>query len=218
MLIALVLVSCGKSTPARELDLDLIKIPGAANLRTDTVGDAQFASVSTFVLVDAQNTATQGAYVTLGGQLTDGTSTVVGELKPQSLWIPAGELRTFALVDSERVPRPRASAARILVHGAMVPESPPRVRVSGVRTFGEQNRTIVEGKLVNEAQRLAQAMVIASFYDVHGQLMTRPFQLIVVDPQGRMQAVDAKDPTEVVRFVGPPGSSRATMFVGDIIY
>ncbi|MGE0546713.1 MAG: hypothetical protein AB7O24_24550 [Kofleriaceae bacterium] len=218
LVIILALAACSKSAPARKLDLELIKVPGAANLRTDTIGDGTFTDVSTFVLVDAQNTATEGAYVTLGGQLTDGSSTVLGELKSQSLWIPAGEIRTFALVDAERVPRPKASAARIVVHGALVPESPPRVRVSDFRTFAEPNRTIVEGKLVNDADRLGQALVIAAFYDSHGQLMTRPFQNIVVDPQGRMQAVDAKTPTDVVRFVGPPGSVRGTMFVGDIVY
>src|SRR5882757_8886534 len=100
------LAACGRSKPAHNLDLDAIRISGDARMRTDTVGDGKFASTATFVLVDAENTATDGAYVTLDGELTDPAGARVGELKSQSLWIPAHESRTFALVDSERVARP----------------------------------------------------------------------------------------------------------------
>src|SRR5262249_60360780 len=97
---------CGRP---RSVDLDAIRISGDARMRTDVVGDGKFASTSSFVLVDAENTAAEGAYVTLGGAFTDAAGATVGQLKSQSLWVPAHESRTFALVDSERVARPTAT-------------------------------------------------------------------------------------------------------------
>ena len=51
-------------------------------------------------------------------------------------------------------------------------------------------------------------MVIGSFHDAHGQPMTRPFQMIEIAASDR----------RVVQFVGPEGSTRGTIFVGDVIY
>ncbi|MGH2897662.1 MAG: hypothetical protein ACRDMZ_03235, partial [Solirubrobacteraceae bacterium] len=70
--------ACGKSAPARSLDLDAIRISGDARMRTDVVGDGKFASTSSFVLVDAENTAGEGAYVTLGGSFTDASGVAIG--------------------------------------------------------------------------------------------------------------------------------------------
>ncbi len=199
--------ACGKSKPARQLDLDAIHVTGDARLRTDTVGDGQFASTATFVLIDAANTASEGAYVTLGGDLTSGED-VLGHLKPQSLWIPAGERRTFALVDTERQPRPASTSARIVVRGALVPDEPPRARIADLHTFDDYGKIVVQANLVNDADRQGQIMVIAAFHDVNGRPMTRPFQMIEIDRKA----------TRSVQFVGPAGSKTGTIFVGDVIY
>ena len=53
--------ACGRSRPARQLDLGAIRVPGNARLRTDVVGDGAFAGTATFVLVDAENAAGEGA-------------------------------------------------------------------------------------------------------------------------------------------------------------
>src|SRR5215212_5911070 len=90
------LAACSKREPAANLDLDLIKIAGEPRLRTDTVGAGRFVDTATFVLVDAENTAAQGAHVTLAGDLLDPAGAVIGTLNPQSLWIPAHESRMFA--------------------------------------------------------------------------------------------------------------------------
>src|ERR1043165_250674 len=92
------LAACGHSKPARNLDLDAIHVSADVRLRTDVVGDGKFASNASFVLVDAENAAADGANVTLGGELRDATGAKVGELRSQSLWIPGHEARTFALV------------------------------------------------------------------------------------------------------------------------
>jgi hypothetical protein len=199
--------SCGPSKPAHQLDLDAIRVTGDARMRTDTVGDGKFASTATFVLVDAENTAGQGAYVTLAGELTDGPA-VIGALKPQSLWIPPHEIRTFALVDAERVARPAATSASIKVRGALVPDEPPRARIDELHSFDDDGKTVVQANLVNDADRIGQIMVIASFHDADGRPMTRPFQMIEID----------RKQTKPVQFVGPQGSKRGTIYVGDVIY
>ena len=205
--------ACASSKPARQLDLDAIRVTGDARLRTDTVGEGQFASTATFVLIDAANTASEGAYVTLGGDLLGPGAgmeggDVLGHLKPQSLWIPAGERRTFALVDTERLPRPASTSARIVVRGALVPDEPPKARITDLHVFDDYGKTVVQANLVNDADRLGQIIVIASFHDVDGRPMTRPFQMIQID--GKQ--------TRPVQFVGPQGSRTGTIYVGDVIY
>jgi hypothetical protein len=202
------LAACGRGAPARNLDLDAIRISADARMRTDVVGDGKFASNATFVLVDASNSAADGAYVTLGGELGDAAGATVGELKSQSLWIPAHESRTFALVDDQRVARPTATAARIKVRGALIPDEPPRAHIADLHAFDDRGKIVVQAYAVNAADRPGRIMVIGSFHDAHEQPMTRPFQLIELAAKDR----------RVVQFVGPQGSTRGTIFVGDAIY
>ncbi|TMQ08708.1 MAG: hypothetical protein E6J90_39610 [Deltaproteobacteria bacterium] len=199
---------CGHSKPARNLDLDQIRISSDARLRTDTVGDGKFASTASFVLVDAENAAAEGAYVTLGGELADAAGARVGDLRSQSLWIPPHEVRTFALVDRERVARPAAAGARIKIYGAVIPDEPPRAQITDLHSFDDRGKIVVQAYLVNAADRPGQIMVLGSFHDAHGQPMTRPFQMVEIAARDR----------RVVQFVGPEGSTRGTIFVGDTIY
>jgi len=203
-----VLGACGKSAPARHLDLDAIRISGDARMRTDVVGDGKFASTASFVLIDAENTAGEGAYVTLGGSFTDAAGAAIGTLKAQSLWVPAHESRTFALVDTERVPRPAATSARIKVHGAVIPDEPPRAQITELHAFDDRGKIVVQAYLVNNAERPGQIMVIGSFHDAHDQPMTRPFQMVELAGHDR----------RVVSFVGPQGSTRGTIYIGDAVY
>jgi hypothetical protein len=205
--ILLALASCAKGKPLRNLDLDVVRVT-EARLRTDTVGEGPFESVATFVLVDAENTANQGAYITLGGELESADKVKVGELKTQSLWIPPGGSRTFALVDLEHQPRPTAAAAKIKVRGAHVPETPPAAHVDELREVDDYGKMVVQGTLVNDADRPGQVMVIASFHDADGRPMTRPFTMMTVEPKTRVP----------LQFVGPQGSKHGTIFVGDAIF
>lgn len=199
---------CRHSEPAHNLDLDAIHVSPDARLRTDVVGDGKFASTASFVLVDAENAAAEGAYITLGGELHDAAGARIGELRGQSLWIPPHEARTFALVDTERVPRPAAAGARIKVFGAVILDDPPRAHIADLHSFDDRGKIVVRAYLVNTADRAGQIMVIGSFHDAHGEPMTRPFELIDIAAHDR----------QVVQFVGPEGSTRGTIFVGDAIY
>lgn len=199
-------VGCARKQ-ARELDRDLIHVTSDARLRTDTIGGGSHTDLATFVLVEAENTANEGAYVTLAGELTDDKGMRLGELRPQSLWIPAGELRTFALVDRKREPHPDAKAAKIYVRGAR-PGTPPPVMVEGLRQIDDHGKTVVQATVKNEAQRGGNIMVIASFYAADGKPMTRPFTTLWID----------KGASLPVQFVGPEGSTRGTIFIGDVAY
>lgn len=233
-LLLLALAACSKSeSQSKQLDPNLIEVVDNARLRTDTVGlshhveehgiapatvteDRRFASEATFVLVDAKNPTPDGAYVTLAGELRGEGGATVGALKAQSLWIPAGETRTFALVDAERKPRPATTSAKIVVTGALVTHDPPRMRISELHTFVDTytesgapvSRIVAQANLVNDATRLGKAVVIASFHDKDGRPLTRPFQVIEIDGAR----------TTPVQFVGPAGSTTGTIFVGDVVY
>lgn len=202
----LALVGCEKRQ-ARQLDFELIRVTSDARLRTDTIGDGKFTDLATFVLVEGENTSKEGAYVTLAGELTDADGKRVGELRAQSLWIPAGELRTFALVDKQRKPRPDAKAAKIFVRGAKPGIAPP-AHIDDFKQVDDTDKVIVQGVLKNEGKRGGNIMVIASFYDGSGKPMTRPFSLLWVDKQGE----------QPIQFVGPVGSKRGTIFIGDVAY
>lgn len=206
LLVVGLVAACGESEPAKHLDLKSIRVSHDAHLRTDTVGEGKFVGTATFVLVDAQNTTSTGAYVTLGGELSDGKR-AIGKLNSQSLWIPAGESRTFALVDAERKQRPDAKAARIAVRGALI-DRPPLVRVEELHTFDDYGKQVVQAYVVNDADRHGVVMVIAAFHDRNNQPMTRPFSMTRIAPKSRRS----------VQFVGPPGSTRATIFIGDVVY
>jgi len=225
-LVVAALAAC-KGKPARNLDLDRIRVISNATLRTDLVsgGPAMapprplpgheavvasdpYATSTTFVLVDAENAATESAYVTLAGELTDDRGAVIGTLKAQSLWVPAGERRLFALVDDEREARPASTSARIVVRGALVPDSPPRARIEQLHTFDDYGKVVAQANLVNDADRIGKVVVISAFHDATGRPMTRPFQIVEID----------RKQTKPVQFVGPQGSKTGTIFVGDVSY
>lgn len=201
------IAGCAKSK-AHQLDLDFIRVSTDARLRTDTVGVGTFEEQATFVLVDADNTSKEGAYVTLGGKLGDADGKPLGELRSMSIWIPAGETRTFALVDKERKPRPASARARIEVKGALVPAVPPPYQVTGIKDWPQDDKVITSGTVENDANLAGAIMVIASFHDAEGRPMTRPFTLLRVAPHGKLP----------VQFVGPPGSKHGTIFAGEAIY
>lgn len=205
-MLLLALVACEKSS-RRQLDLDLVRITGEGKLRTDVVGDA-IQETATFVLVDAENSGKEGAYVTLAGDLADATGTVVADFKAQSLWIPAGESRTYALVDRERKPRPTATQAKIQVRSATIPDRPPPARVDQIREVPDNGNLVVQGVLHNDAARRGDIMVIGSFHAADGRPMTRPFSVVKV-PAGEARAV---------QFVSPPGAAHGTIYVGDVSY
>lgn len=232
LLLLLAVVACGKSEPKRELDLEQIEVLGAT-MRTDTVGGGEFTDTATFVLVDAKNRASEGAYVTLGGELVAADNTKVGDLIVQSIWIPAGETRTFALVDTERKSRPNATKARAKVRGASV-FPPPLARIEELVTHDDHGQMVIAAYLVNDAPGEGTVMVVAVFHDAAGRPLTRPFNVVkIAGKEGHGPEINPATPGNCpdaaenriplaskcpIQFIGPKGAARGTIFVGDTFY
>lgn len=204
-----IVCGCGESKPEpsdrRPIDPKVIDIAAdEAVLQAGSVGVGEHAEVRTYVLVDASNTAEHDVIATVTGTISGGIS-----LGKQSLRIPAGGVRTFALV-ADREP-PENAPARIetlTVESAAVPRHPPGVVVENGHVFTDGDRVVAQASIHNTATHPVQAVVAAGFYDASGRIMKRPFSAITIDGGQRFP----------VQFVGPDGSRRAYIFVGETVY
>lgn len=202
---------CSKSKAwnDREVAHERVRIDTATmNLRTDQVGHDEWESRATFVLVDANNDHGEDLLVTLRADFVDQSGAVVGKSTTYSLRIPAGGVRTFALVDDKQKPRPTATSARVEVLGAHAPDYPPPVQVTDGRVYRDGDRVVANAMIRNTAERPVYAIVLAGFHDKDGKALTRPFTPMYIPGDG-------KHPAE---FVGPPGSVRGYIFIGDLKY
>ena len=198
-----------KGWERREVDHALVEVDRAhLHLRTDMVGEGRFESPATFVLVDAQNTHTADLEVTLGGVLVDAGGQTVAELRAESLRIPAGGVRTFALIDDQNQARPSAVTARVEVTGAWPPDYPPPLVVAEGAVTRDGDRLMVAGTVHNTVDRHVKVIVLAGFYGADGTPLRRPFTLMEL-------AGNTSHPAE---FVGPEGATKAYIFIGQYVY
>ncbi len=179
-----------------------------ARLRHDEIGHGRFAGRASFVLVDAENRHHSDVIATLGGELVDRAGASTAAFLPTSLRIPAGGVRTFALVSQDRREHLQATEARIEVIGASVPRYLPTVMVTEGSVHRDGDRVVAQGRVQNTAASPVRALVFAGFYDEAGTPMTRPFREVYI-PGGDSQ---------VVMFVGPDGSRKGYIFIGDVVY
>jgi hypothetical protein len=192
-----------------QIDRKLIEIDGEhMTLHTGSVGAGAHQSTATYVLVDATNPTDKDVAVTLGGSLLDAKDAPVGRFERQCLRLPAGGTRTFALVDTDQQARPTATGATIEVTSALVLEYPEQITITDLHQYEDGNRIVVKGYLRNTVDRPGKALAIASFYDRDGRPMKRPSTVFKLGRQAKRG----------IQFVGPSGSVRATLFVGDIVY
>jgi hypothetical protein len=201
-----VLAGCREPQRMERADPATIVVSGIQTVRTDLIADA--GRSASFVLVDADNRGQAEALVTLGGRWTDASGAEVGTLRRESLRIPPGGRRTFALLDASLAPRPTAVAAAIEVVDAAIPFERASVRIIQGEIYQDQGRAVVAGYVANDAPRGGKAIVIAGFHDAAGKPMTRPFTLYEIGAETKLP----------VRFVGPEGSRTGYIFVGDIVY
>lgn len=203
-------VACGKSDwSSPEVSYDLIHVDAdRLAVRTGPVGHDQWKSTATYVLVEAKNTADKDLMVTLSADLVDAGKKVVGRTRRESLRIPAGGSRLFALVDDQQVERPAAVGARVDVRGAQSVSYPAPVVVTDGHVYFDQDRAVVAGNVVNNADGEAKAIVVAAFFDDKGRPVQRPATLFRLAGKGKRGA----------QLVGPPGSRAAYLFIGEVQY
>ena len=200
--------ACSKGKPADHGDVSQIRLAEHAVIATDLVGHDEWEQRATFALVDADNLSTGELVVTLSGLLVDANGGTVGSLRPESLRIPPGGKRTFALVDSENAERPGAVAAKVEVRGAVVPRWQPTVRISDGHVFDDRGKVMIAASITNQADRPGKTIIFAGFHDADGQPMERQHVVLEMGPEM----------TQTVRFVGPQGSKTGYLFLGDASY
>lgn len=209
LVIGLALAAASCEVPrAESLDPDLISVSSKVTMRTDTVGEGEHTANASFVLVEAENRGPQAATVSLSGTFRDEHGAELGVLRAESLWMPPGGRRLFALVDRDRQPRPTARGAQIVVSGVRAAARPPIMRIEGESSRDDFGKILVSGTLVNDADRAGRAMVFGAFFDGKDKPMTRPFVVVPI----------AAKSTLPVHLVGPPGSTRGALYLGDLVY
>jgi hypothetical protein len=193
----------------KEADRRQIVVDGTnMTLQTGSVGTGKHEKEATYVLVDAKNPSDMDLSVTLGGQFLDQDDKVVGLMIRQSLRIPSKGVRTFALVNEERVANARATGATIEVTSAVQLDYEEQITITDLHEYKDGDRIVVKGYVRNTVGRIGRAVVFATFYDAKGRPMKRPSTVFRLERKAKRG----------VQFVGPPGSVRATLSVGDIVY
>lgn len=230
VLVLLAVAGCKTPQPPERIPIAQIKIVSQAELRTTPVGgkmskneielwkqelpaDQPFftgddeAINASYVLVNAENQSERDAFVTLGGTLV-GDHGQTAKLKPESLYVPAGDSRTFLLLDDKLAPEPWAQGVKVVVTGAMVAKFPPAMQVDKVNVFTDGDHVVAAADVTATAKRDGKGIVHCAFLDAAGDPIARAHAVLWLAP-GK---------TSVVRFKGPPGSKTATIFAGDEVY
>ena len=204
------LIACrGSDWSAPEVSYDLIHVDAdRLAIKTGPVGLDKRKSNATYVLVEAKNTDTRDLAVTLTAELLDKDKKVVGKTRRESIRIPAGGSRLFALVDDKQVERPTATGARVDVRGAEVVDYPAPFVITDGHVYSDQDRAVVAGYLVNNADREGKAMALAAFFDEKGRPMKRTSTLFAIAAKGKRG----------MQMVGPDGSRGAYLFIGEVQY
>jgi len=200
---------CKGDKPVVELlDPAVVAVGADRVLITGSVGHDQWEATATYVLVEAKNTTGKDAMITLGGELVDAGGQPVSPLRRESLRVPAGGGRVFALVDDGKQPRPEATDARVTVASVFHAEHPAHIVVTDGTVFDDFGRAVVGGYVVNQSNATANAVVLAAFFDEAGRPMKRPSTMFNLDP-GQKRGM---------QLVGPPGSRSASLFIGEVGY
>ncbi len=212
-LLALLVASGGcrpRQVQTEQVDHKYLTIdPGKVIVQSGEVGAPPRNQPASYVLADVKNSYPEDLMVTLGGALQDSGGRTVGRLRLQSIRVPgAGGVRLFALVDDRNALRPDAHGARLEIVSAYPVTYRAEVVVTDGRVTTDQGRAVVMGNVENRTDREAATVVVAGFYDAAGKPLGRSstdFRLAARGKRG-------------VQFVGPTGSTRAYLFIGESVF
>ena len=208
MLGSLGAAGCKATERTPPVDSGLIRVSTDVVVKSGAVGEGEWQTSATYVLVDADSEAATDLLVTLGGELKDAGGATVGTLRPESIYMPKGSKRTFALVDDRDAPRPAATTATIRVLGAVEPKWRPTVTIRDAHLFDDLGKPVIAASVTNDADRPGRMIVFAAFHDADGRPAARQFDVLEMGSKI----------THTVRFVGPQGARTAYLFLGDASY
>lgn len=198
------------ASEGRAIDPDAIRVRAdSIAIQTGEIGLGQEREEATYALVDAKNEGEEPARVTLGGALTSSGGERVAKLREETLRVPPGAQRTFALVADDDRARPRADAANARLERARAAVAEPPLAVTDGNVYRDRDhegneRAVVKASVENRGDGRARALVMAAFHDGEGRPLERPFTAVEID--------GGEDRS--FRFVGPPGSARGMIYVG----
>ncbi|HWM84601.1 MAG TPA: hypothetical protein VNO33_02160 [Kofleriaceae bacterium] len=208
ILSAAVSAACDDGGSKPEVDRSQIQLAlDKLAVKTGPVGVERWRSEASYVLIEARNPTEHDLDVTLAGELRDSGANS-WPLRRESLRVPSGGSRLFALVDAGQAARPQATGARIEVVGAVTVGYPPPFVVMDGNVVMDQDRAVAAGHVVNTAERDGSVIVIGAFFDEAGVALKRTSTLFRLSAGGKRG----------VQLVGPPGSRSAYLFVGEFNY
>lgn len=207
--LAAVLLLAGCNTPRAPGPVDAppgvrVKSEGLL-LRSGAIGVKEKVDAS-YVLVDVTNDTAEDRDVAVLGDLVDASGKEVEGLALDEMRVPAGGLRTFALVADR--PVPEAVGAHLRVRSASPAIGQPSVIAQAHPFAKEAERTVQGATIRSVVGRDGHVTLAATFRDDTGAILARPFVIL------ELRGGTSRD----FSFVGPVTATRADVFVTDVVH
>lgn len=191
---------------------DVVVHAELATLKTEPIGLGEAQHTASFVLVDATNHGPAG-HVTLAGDWLDAHGARIGQLAPQSRFLPTGATRTFVLVDARDQARQDVVSASVQVRSINVemPDVPalatnPKTLATTVQTeAGRVPIVSATADITNQSSRPGCLLVGAAFHSPGGRPLAWQHTWLPVGPAS----------TRGVQFFSPPGAEKAFITVDE---
>ena len=198
LLLALALAACSKAEKVDDQPASAVVLAAGAAVKSGPIGPSG-GEPATYVLVDVRNDSKVDRAIAVSGTLEGAT------LGPDELRVPAGAVRTFALVADKAAPagaRPSFKIDRALALGYPEPiELSDRAEKAG-------DLRVETAVAKNVADRTASVVFACAFHDAAGNVLARPFTVAELLPGA----------TQTLRFEGPKESARGEIFIGQVAF
>jgi len=176
-----------------------------ALIKTGAVG-TENKTDGTYVLVDVKNNSGEDRLIAVLGKLLDASGKEVGALHWDEMRVPAGAVRTFALVSKDPVAGAVRATYRVVRAESL--SHPAEIVIEEATTPRQDGSLVAAGWLRNREGRGASAVAAATFYGPDGKILARPFTMVRIPPGARRP----------VRFVGPKEAVETVLFVGEVVF
>jgi hypothetical protein len=189
----LLLCACSKAEKVDDQPQAITVLGAGAVVKHGAVGTSGGEAAS-YVLVDVRNDSKVDRLVTLSGTLG------AAQLGADELRVPAGAVRTYALVADGGGARPSFQ-----VEHAIAVDYAEAITLADRR---EKHGDLVVATAVatNGTERAASVVFACAFHDAAGAVLARPFTVAELGPGA----------TQTLRFEGPKESAKADIFVGQV--